>query len=158
MLAESANQTPLLTQRSYDAAAINRICNTEEVLPGLSLGLGEVDTTDLIADKRNVAFLGEYGGALFHRTGPGVYSAHDFFLTKGRGKWALAASREMLSRMFREYGARLIFAETPIANRACRMFNRWLGFKSEGVATAIPFPGYPALQMETFVMEAASCR
>lgn len=146
-----------IVSRCYDAAAINAVCNHAAVLPGLSLGLGAVDVSGILSDRRNIAFLGDHGGALFHRTGPGVYAAHDFFLPSGRGQWALRASREMLSLMLDTFRARLIWAETPIEHRACRMFNRWLGFKSEGVSTAALYPGAPIGQIETFVMEAV-CR
>ncbi|MBI0474217.1 hypothetical protein D9601_02405 [Sphingomonas sp. MA1305] len=60
----------------------------------------------------------------------------------------------MLAKMFDQFAARLIWAETPVENRACRMFNRWLGFKSEGVTTAALYPGAEPSQIETFVMEA----
>lgn len=143
-----------IVSRCYDAAAINAVCNNPSVLPNLSLGRGLIDAADLLSNTRNVAFLGEYGGALFHWNAPGVYAAHDFFLPEGRGQWALRASREMLARMFREYGARLIWAETPIENRACRLFNRWLGFKSEGLSDTPLYPGAIPSRVETFVMEA----
>jgi hypothetical protein len=147
-----------IVSRCYDAAAINAVCNDPAVLPGLSLGLSRLDVSDLIADERNIAFMGEHGGALFHRSAPGVYAAHDFFLPAGRGKWALKASREMLARMFREFHARLIWAETPFANKACRLFNRWLGFRSEGFSVVALYPGAEPEQVETFVMEAPVCR
>lgn len=143
-----------LTARCFDADALNRVCNDPSVLPSVAAGLDRIDTHDLLADRRNVAFLGEHGGALFHRTGPGVYAAHDFFLPEGRGQWALRASREMLARMFDEFRARMIWAETPVENRACRMFNRWLGFKSEGVSCHAAYPGAEPADYETFVMEA----
>lgn len=146
-----------MTWRTYDAAAVNAIANHPDVLPGLAMGGDSVDVTTLLADRRNVAFLGEHGGALFHRTAPDVYAAHDFFAPEGRGRWALAASREMLRTMFLEYGARLIWAETPVENRACRMFNRWLGFASRGVCSAPWHPGSDPINMETFVMEASQC-
>lgn len=139
--------------REWRADAVNAVCNHPAVLPTLSLGMGEVDVSGLMADPRNVFFLGEHGGAMFHRTGPGVYAAHDFFLPSGRGAWALRASRYMLEYMLDVMSARLIWAETPIENRACRMFNRWLGFKSEGVSDVVLVPGYDAVAVETFVME-----
>lgn len=143
-----------LTARCYDAVALDRVCNDPSVLPSVAAGLDRIETAALLADKRNVAFLGAHGGALFHRTAPGVYAAHDFFLPEGRGRWALRASREMLARMFGEFRARLIWAETPVENRACCMFNRWLGFKSEGVSRHAAYPGAEPADYETFVMEA----
>lgn len=157
-MASQPVSTDTIVTRSFDAVVINRVCNTPGVLEGLSLGLDALDVSALLSDQRNIAFLGEFGGALFHRTGPGVFAAHDFFLPQGRGAWALAASREMLATMFREYGARLIWAETPVENRACRMFNRWLGFRSEGIATVPLYAGAEPTAVETFVLEAPSCR
>jgi hypothetical protein len=152
MKGAEAETAETLTEQVFDAVRVNAVCNHPDVLPGLSLGRGEVDVSGLVADRRNLFFLGEHGGALFHRTGPGVYAAHDFFLPSGRGNWALRASREMLAHVFAG-GARLIWAETPVENRACRMFNRWLGFKSEGVSTHTPVPGMDPITAETFVME-----
>jgi hypothetical protein len=140
-------------RRSLDADAINRICNHPEVLPSLSLHLETIDVSGLLADKRNVAFLGEFGGALFHWCAPGVYAAHDFFLPQGRGKWALKASRFMLAEMFGNFRARMIWAQTPIDLHACRLFNRWLGFKSEGISKQSLAPGWDPIAVETFVME-----
>lgn len=157
MLATQPVPDKSIVSRCYDAVAINRVCNHPEVLPGLALGAESVDVTRLVSDERNIAYLGEFGGALFHRTGPGVYAAHDFFLPEGRGAWALAASRFMLADMLSDASTRLIWAETPVENRGCRMFNRWLGFVSEGVARAIPFGGSEPIEVETFVMEAKPC-
>lgn len=157
-MATAYASTAYMTARTFDAPAVNAICNHPLVLPGLSLGAESIDVTDLLADRRNLAFMGAHGGAVFHWTGPRIYAAHDFFLPEGRGRWALAASREMLSRVFAEYGARMVWAETPVENRACRMFNRWLGFKSLGVALVPPLPGSAPIELETFIMEAPSCR
>lgn len=152
-MATAPNIVAPLTLRTFDAEAVNAVCNHPAVNPTLSLGTGSIDVSALVADQRNLFFMGEHGGAMFHRTGPGVYAAHDFFLPEGRGEWALRASREMLARVF-ALGARLIWAETPVENRACRLFNRWLGFRSEGLSTVTLIPGAHPVQVETFVMEA----
>jgi len=143
-----------LVFRTFDAGAVNAVCNHPAVHPTLSLGMGEIDVSVLISDARNIFFLGEHGGALFHRTAPGVYAAHDFFLPEGRGPWALRASREMLASVFADYCARMVWAETPIENKPCRLFNRWLGFKSEGVGFTHALPGHDPIKVEIFVMEA----
>lgn len=147
-----------MTHRTYNAGAVNAVCNHADVLPSLSLGMGAVDVSSLIADDRNLFFMGEFGGALFHRTAPAVYAAHDFFLPEGRGNWALRASREMLARVLHDFKARLIWAETPVENRACRLFNRWLGFKSEGVSFVPALPGHDPIEVETFIMEGNRCQ
>lgn len=153
-MATAPDMVEQIVFRVWDAEPVNAVCNDPAVLPTLSLGMGDVDVSGLIADSRNVFFLGEHGGAMFHRTAPGTYAAHDFFLPSGRGAWALKASRYMLSYMMEAIGARMIWAETPVENRACRMFNRWLGFKSEGVSDVVLVPGQAPVSVETFVMEA----
>jgi len=154
-LASAPSIIDVVLRRSFDAAAINRICNHPAVQPGLSLGQGEIDVTDFLANENNIAFLGEFGGALFHWCAPGVYDAHDFFLPEGRGKWAREASESMLGIMFGAFQARMIWAATPVENKACRFFNRMLGFKSEGVGLHRILPGQNPISCEIFVMEAA---
>lgn len=139
--------------RSFDARAVNALLNHPDIHPGLALGLGELDATMLIENLRNVVLMAEHGGALFVWSGPGVYDAHDFFLPSGRGKWALEASKTILGAMFDLYDAEMIWAQTPVENRACRFFNRRLGFKSRGVEHAILIPGQPAREVELFVLK-----
>lgn len=151
------NSTPIMA-RTYDAEAVNAFCNDPDVLPGLCLGLDHVDVTQAIADDRNVFFIGEHGGAFFHWSAPGTYDAHDFFVKEGRGSWAKAASFSMLIAMFHDYGARLLWAQTPVENKACRVFNRILGFKSEGFSRVRLMPDADPVEVETFVMEEAPCQ
>lgn len=152
-MASAPSIIDVVLRRSFDAAAINRICNHPAVQDGLSLGQGEIDVTALISDEKNIAFLGEYGGAMFHWSAPGIYDAHDFFLPEGRGKWATEASLSMLGMMFGAFGARMIWAATPVENKACRFFNRRLGFKSEGIGKHKLVPGLDPILCEIFVME-----
>jgi hypothetical protein len=143
--------------RTFDAAPVNAFCNHPEVLPTLSLGKGVIDVSAAMEDHRNVFMIGVHGGAMFHWSAPGVYDAHDFFLPEGRGTWALRISRAMIGTMFKTHGARMIWAQTPIENRACRMFNRWLGFKSDGVSMVRLMPDADPQEVETFVMERKPC-
>jgi hypothetical protein len=64
----------------------------------------------------------------------------------------------MLSTMFDAHGARMIWAMTPVENKACRFFNRRLGFKSEGISTETLAEEVGPLEVETFVMERSQCR
>lgn len=147
-----------MIRRTFDAADINPIVNHPAVLPSLALGaFDEIDMQPLLDNQRNICLFGEFGGAILVWTGPGIYDAHDFILPEGRGKWAKSACRLMLQSVFDHYGARMIWAQTPVENRACRMFNRLLGFKSEGIETIIPIPGHPPHEVEMFVMEKSQC-
>lgn len=150
MVGESAPDTII---RCFDASAVNALINHPAIQPGLNLGMGDLDVTPLIDNPRNVILLGQHGGAMFVWCGPGIYDAHDFFLPEGRGKWAMKASLTMLAMMFDGHGAEMIWAQTPVENRACRFFNRRLGFKSRGTEQAILIPGQPPQEVELFVLK-----
>ena len=146
-----------LVVRTTDAAVVNAVFNHPAVFPTLSLGVeGPLDMSPLLESPRNLCFMGEHGGAILVWTGPGVYDAHDFILPEGRGRWAKIACRQILDLAFDTYGARMVWAQTPVENRACRMFNRILGFRSQGVETAVLIPGSDPQPVEIFIME-ASC-
>lgn len=158
-------ESPYLTP-TRDASVANEICNNPTVLPGLSLGaFDSIDLTPLVANERNHLLMGEHGGAILIWTAPGVYDVHDFVLPEGRGKWAREAAQDVFWFVFTEHmlGARLLWTQTPVENRASRMFNRILGFKSEGIHDAELWPGAEKRAVEYFVMtpsdwEARRCR
>lgn len=147
------DDSAIAIQRTTDAALVNAICNHPAVLPGLGLGFDSVDLTALLANPRNICLVGKHGGAILVWSGPGIYDAHDFILPEGRGAWAKRACGMILDMMFDGYGARMVWAQTPVENRACRMFNRMLGFKSQGREQAILIPGTPPREVEIFIME-----
>lgn len=153
MHANLQTRQPLLSP-SGDIARANKICNDPSVLPGLSLGIVDhVDLTPLVENPRNHLLLGEHGGVLLIWAAPGVYDSHDFCLPEGRGAYARDAAQDVFAFVFGTLGARMLFATTPVENRASRMFNRILGFKSEGVHTVIAYPGAEPADYEYFVME-----
>jgi hypothetical protein len=90
------------------------------------------DFTAFLSDRMNVALLCGEGGALFVWRGPGIFEVHVFF--EQRGKEVLRLSREMLSIMRKEHGARLFWAAVPVESRHVIMFTRLMGWKSQGVA------------------------
>lgn len=132
--------------------------NHPSVLPGLNLGVfDQIDLAPLVANPRNHLLMGDYGGAVLIWTSPGVYDVHDFVLPEGRGVWAKRAAQDVFDHAFGRLHARMIWTQTPIENRASRMFNRILGFKSVGIEEAILYPGAQPKTVELFVMEAPSC-
>jgi hypothetical protein len=142
-----------------DASAANEICNNPTVLPGLSLGvIDRIDLTPLVTNPRNHLLMGEFGGALLIWVAPGVYDVHDFVLPEGRGSWARDAAQDVFAFVFDVLGARLLFTQTPVENRASRMFNRILGFQSGGIHEAILWHGAEPRAVEYFTMEAKPCR
>lgn len=138
-----------------DVAWANAVVNHPAVLPGLNLGIfDKLDIGPLVANPRNHLLMGDYGGALLIWTSPGVYDVHDFVLPEGRGVWAKRAAQDVFDHAFSSLRARMIWTQTPLPNRASRMFNRILGFKSEGIHEVQLYPGAPLQEVEYFVMEA----
>lgn len=146
-----------LLVETRDCRRANAVCNHEAVLPGLSLGIFEqVDLTPLVRDPRNHLLMGDHGGALLIWSAPGVYDVHDFVLPVGRGKWARDAAQDVFAFVFDFLEARLLWTQTPVENRASRMFNRILGFQSGGVHDVMV--GEKVQPMEYFTMEKRPCQ
>lgn len=142
-----------IVERTHDATQANVVANHPAVKPGLDLGLDiEIDMTVLVSNPENLLFMGEHGGAILIWSAPGVYDAHNFVLPEGRGEWARKACAAILDLMFEEYGARMVWAQTPVENVACRKLNRLLGFQSEGIAHRSMAPGLPAQDVEFFTL------
>lgn len=139
--------------RTFDASAVNAIVNHPSVLPWISYEPGDLDVSDVIINKRNIFFLGRYGGMALIWSGPGIYDAHIFALPEGRGRWIRDVCKTILNMMFDAYDARMIWAQVPNANPACAMLAHIVGFKSLGMEDAIICPGDRNRLVELFVME-----
>ena len=73
------------------------------------------DMLDFLAEKMNVCYLAEDGGALFAWRGPGIYEIHLFLGQRGRD--ALDVLEGMLQRLREEFDATLFWAAIPIESR-----------------------------------------
>ena len=145
--------------RTFDVAAVNDFVNHPAVLPSLSLGIYEqIDMSPLLQNDRNICFIGQHGGAICVWSGPGIYDCHNFVVPEGRGGWAKRAMSEIIVKMFRDFGAAMLWAQTPIENAACRFMNRALGFQSRGKEMAILAPGLSPQLVEVFSMEGIPCQ
>jgi hypothetical protein len=137
-----------------DATRANEIANHPDVIDGLSLGISDnIDLSPLLRDHRNHLLVSEHGFALLLWSAPGVYDVHDAVLPEGRGKWARDAAMKVFEYAFSTLKAKMLWTCTPVENRASRMFNRILGFKSGGIHM-VPVPGHDPRPMEYFTMEA----
>jgi hypothetical protein len=147
-----------LLSPTRDASWANAVVNHPAVFSGLSLGMFEsIDLGALLYTPRNHLLMGKFGGAMLTWTAPGVYDVHDFVLPEGRGLWAKRAAQDVFAFVFGELKARLLWTQTPVENRASRMFNRILGFRSEGIEAVPLVPGAEPQPVELFVMEPAQC-
>lgn len=119
--------------RATDAALHNIIANHPEVKPTIFYGEGEIDFSPLFEAEDQYVLLHDGVGAasIFEWSAPGVWQGHSMFLPDSRGKNGINAGRAMVAWMF-DYGAEMIWGQTPLDNRPAQMFNRLLGFKPNG--------------------------
>lgn len=120
--------------RVFDASAHNRIANHPAVRPSFPWVEGEVSFDAEVTDTQHYCFLldGE-AAAMFEWSAPGVWQVHSLASPDCRGKHALDAGRRMIGWMRDHEGATMFWGQTPVGNRAARMFNRLIGAKSAGM-------------------------
>ena len=120
--------------RTFDPTVLNRIANHPEVKPYFGHEEGEIffDECASLPDDYVLLDNGKDAGAIFEWTGPGIWQGHYLSLPVCRGRAALAEFSRMIDWMFEHEGARLIWGQTPEANRAARWVNRQLGMVSQG--------------------------
>ncbi len=117
-----------MIERTFDAAAVNRIVNHPEVRPWVHGPVGKLDLTPVVEDDRNIALIGEHGMAVFAYRMPGVYEWHAAVRPEGRGAWAYEAGKAAIDWLFAYTDAVAIIAPVPQNNRpACRIVGA-LGF------------------------------
>lgn len=131
---------------------INAIANDPDVRETMFLGMiypqQDLDFTGQIEDGKTVVLRDDAGFcSLFRWTSPGTYECHIMALKCARGANAMGSAREMLAHM-KSLGARLVWGQPSIYNRAAICFIRRMGLKSAGKG-ADPLLG----EVEYFVTE-----
>lgn len=115
-----------MIERAVSAYRLNEIVNDPSIYPwvcGSLLG-HPLDLSDVVADRGNVALVGEHGAVIFARHQPGFYEAHTQVLPSGRGQWTLAMVNEALRWMFCRTDAVEIVTRVPRGNYAARALAR----------------------------------
>lgn len=130
-----ADTLPCLLSVTRDAAALNAVCNDPRILPLVAPAGGPVDVTPLLADPRNVFMLGEHGGLCSRWCAPRVYDLHSFILPSASARWAQKAISQFISHMRFPVGARMLWAQIPLSNRAARLSARRHGFTAHHKVT-----------------------
>jgi hypothetical protein len=121
-----------MIERVFDGEKINRIVNDPSVYPWVrGVCEGPLDLGPLLADKRHVCLVGEFGGCLFTQQSPGIYEVHSQFLPQGRGEHAIKVVREALHWMFTRTDAVEIWTRCPKGNLAARALARAIGGREE---------------------------
>jgi hypothetical protein len=93
--------------------------------------LDHIDTTDLVADPRNVLIMADGGGILFIWQEPGIYEVHTNFLKAHRGLHALGASLAAYRWMFTHTDCMTLLTRVPAFNRAADRFCAIVGATKE---------------------------
>ena len=119
--------------RATTADVHNYIANHPEVKPTICYHEGFADFTPVLEHPDQYILLHDNEGAAsaFEWSAPGVWQGHSMFLPRRRGKEGIQSAKDMIQWMF-DYGATMIWGQTPLDNRAAQMFNRLIGFKANG--------------------------
>jgi len=122
--------------RATDAAFHNLIANHPEVKPTICYHDDYADFTPVFEQPEHYILLhdGEGAASCFEWSAPGIWQGHSMFLPERRGKEGIQSGKDMVAWMF-DYGARMIWGQTPLDNRPAQMFNRLIGFKANGTGT-----------------------
>lgn len=121
--------------RETDASHLNSIINDPSVYPFVRrVEDAPIDLSSLLADKRHVALMGQYGGCVFVQHQPGLYEAFAQVLDSHRGPWALEMSRKAARWMFTHTDAVEIMARCPKGNLGARSLALAVGATPEFVA------------------------
>lgn len=123
-------------RRIRDAGIVNAIAAASDVRALMFLGApypnAPLDFTPWVEDERSITLL--YGGfcALFVWRGPNIYECHLMVRKSDRGARGLATGREMLAWMAAN-GARRVWGQPSVHNRAAITYIRRMGLKSQGL-------------------------
>jgi len=125
--------------RTRDAALHNLIVNKPEVRRTFGIYINDPRpiTFDEHAQRDDYFLLtnGKNACAIMDMVSPAVYDGHSLFDPACRGRDAIEQGREIIAWMWKNTQAQIIVGKTPAQNRAARMFNRWVGFTSDGTGT-----------------------
>ena len=115
-----------MIERVFSAEKLNEIVNDPSVYQWVcgSLEGQYLDLSPAVADRRNVALMGEHGGVIFARHQMGYYEAHTQVLPSGRGAWTLAMVNDALRWMFTTTDAVEIVTRVPKGNYAARALTK----------------------------------
>lgn len=141
-----------MIQRETEAGLLNRIANDAEVRQKAFIGMMypnmELDYASVFDDTRNVILSdGEAFAAIFKWTSPGVYECHIMALADARGAGMMKSARDMLAYM-KDHGARVVWGQPSIYNKAAVCFIRRMGLRASGYGND-PFIG----EVQYFVTE-----
>jgi hypothetical protein len=118
--------------RMFSAEHHNRIINDPSVKATFGKTDGYVDVSELLDEPENYVLMA-HGDviAIFEWSAPDIWQAHFAALETSRGRSAVIGLCAMAQSMFNQ-GARLIWGQIPVANKAARAMAHMIGAVSKG--------------------------
>jgi hypothetical protein len=121
-----------MLERHFDAKVLNEIINRPDMRDDVATGQeGYLDCTAQLANKNNVALMGQYGGCVFIKLTPGIYEVHTQVVPEGRGPWALRMTEAAARWMFTRTDCWEIATRVPEGHVAARALTLKRGLKRE---------------------------
>lgn len=122
----------LSVRRELSAERVNVISNHPDVRPWLG-GQGDLDLTDIVANRANYLLMGEGGGFIFIQQEPGIYEVHSQFLPDHRGEEVIMAARDAERWMFCRTDCIEIRSKVPAGNVGAAAFARAMKYELQFV-------------------------
>lgn len=137
-----------MIRRSPNADLHNLILNDPQITG--HFGAEKKDLSPLFDEPGAYVLLdnGTDAATVLEWSAPRIWQCHTYFLPSARGRRGVEAGKGFLRWMFENENARIVWGQTPVANRPARMFNRLCGAVSDGFDDH-PYSG----RVEFFVVE-----
>ncbi len=138
-----------MIRRATDATLHNAILNDPAITD--HFGPADKDLAPLFGEPGAYVMLdnGTDAACVFEWSAPRIWQSHTYFLPSCRGARGIEAGKGFIRWMFEAEAARILWGQTPVANRRARMFNRLIGAVSDGIE-ANPAMG---CDVEYFIVE-----
>lgn len=119
--------------RATDARIHNLIANHPAVKPTISYAEDYADFTPLFETPDQYVLLHDNAGgaSVWEWSAPGVWQGHSMFLPERRGREGIASGKAMIEWML-QFGAKMLWGQTPLGNRPALMFTRLIGGRADG--------------------------
>jgi hypothetical protein len=134
--------------RTFDAAGLNAVAAKADIASDIGVAEGEEVSFDAVceqSDRHIVVTNGVDAWMIAEFVSPAVYRCHSIFDTTCRGRAAVQAGKLLVKWMWDNTTASMLIGATPIENRKARLFNRWVGFSSDGLGMCFnPLRDYEA--------------
>ena len=123
--------------RTYNAAVHNAVGNHPSVSTAIEhdASRGPLFFDNLAIEPAYFALLHnetQDAASIFEFRGPGIWESHTMFLPSCRGRKGVIAAKMMMAEMFTIHDADILWGQTPVDNRAARLFNKWIGATERG--------------------------